>query len=287
LEVDISLSFDPSRPVSGRRGSQDTGLDGCTQVQSAAYLSGKIRQTPLRMSSAPFPKSFAVLTMLLVGLLCTCAPSPGAPPEIQAGFPMDTLPTPTLPPPAPIDYDTTEWMEIVRHDPTILLDIRYATDSNFMNRVIYDCGRCFYRPKVGEALLRVQASLREQGLGLKMFDCYRPGPYQQRLWDVLPDPRYVANPKRGSLHSRGAAADLTLVRLADSTELNMGTGYDYFGEAAYTTTITLPDSVLANRKRFQEAMIAEGFLTIRTEWWHFNFSGPRYPLSEWVWPCTN
>jgi hypothetical protein len=83
------------------------------------------------MSSAPFPKSFAVLTMLLVGLLCTCAPSPGAPPEIQAGFPMDTLPTPTLPLPAPIDYDTTEWMEIVRHDPTILLDIRYATDSNF------------------------------------------------------------------------------------------------------------------------------------------------------------
>lgn len=198
---------------------------------------------------------------------------------------MDTLPEPAPSPPPPIDYDTVEWMEITRHDPSILLDLRYATDSNFMEQVIYDCGRCFYRPEVGLALLRVQERLRADGLGLKMFDCYRPGPYQQRLWDVLPDPRYVANPVRGSLHSRGAAADLTVVRLADSTELAMGTPYDYFGEAAYTTTTDLPDSVLANRQFFQAAMIAEGFLTIRTEWWHFNFRGPRYPLSEWVWPC--
>ena len=189
------------------------------------------------------------------------------------------------PPPPTYDYDTTEWLEIVDLDPTIQLDLRYATANNFMEQQVYDCGRCFYRPKVARALTRVQSKLKEQGLGLKMYDCYRPAPYQQRLWDILPDARYVANPKRGSLHSRGAAADLTLITLATGEELDMGTTYDFFGPAAYTTTTDLPPEVLANRKLFQEAMLAEGFLTIRTEWWHFNFSGGRMPLSDWVWGC--
>ena len=191
------------------------------------------------------------------------------------------------PPPAPVyDYDTTAWLEMVDLDPTIELDLRYATDNNFMEQQVYDCGRCFYRPEVARALARVQAALRPAGRGLKMFDCYRPAPYQQRLWDILPDARYVANPKRGSLHSRGAAADLTIIRLETGEELDMGTGYDYFGVEAYTTTTDLPDDVLANRRLFQEAMQAEGFLTIRTEWWHFNYGGKRFPLADWVWECA-
>ncbi len=154
-----------------------------------------------------------------------------------------------------------------------------------MEQKIYDCGRCFYRPDVADALLAAQRQLASRGLGLKMFDCYRPGPYQQRLWDVLPDARYVAPPTRGSAHSRGAAADLTLIDLGSGKELDMGTPYDYFGEEAYTTTTDLPDTVLANRKLLQDVLISHGFATIRTEWWHFNYNGPRPPLSEWVWPC--
>ena len=119
-----------------------------------------------------------------------------------------------------------------------------------------------------------------------MYDCYRPEPYQQRLWDVLPDPRYVANPKRGSLHSRGAAADLTIVKLDTGEELNMGTTYDFFGEEAYTTATNLPVEVVANRKLLQVVMRKHGFLTIRTEWWHFNFGWPLLALSDWVWPCN-
>ena len=227
------------------------------------------------------------LTLLLFTLLGTCAPPPtdaAPPPVLQAGFPVAEPPPPPPPPPV-FDYDTTLWTEIVRLDTTIRLDLRYATANNFMETVIYDCARCFYRPQVARALLAVHNDLKARNLGLKMYDCYRPGPYQQRLWDVLPDPRYVANPKRGSLHSRGAAADLTVVRLDTGEELDMGAPYDFFGEAAYTTTTDLPAAVLANRKLFQAAMRRHGFGTIRTEWWHFNFLGPRQPLSDWVWPC--
>ncbi|MGB3799326.1 MAG: M15 family metallopeptidase [Lewinella sp.] len=194
------------------------------------------------------------------------------------------VPVPVVPPP-PLDYDSTAWVELQRRDSTILLDIRYATEHNFMEQKIYDCGRCFYRPEVADALLAAQRDLASRGLGLKMYDCYRPGPYQQRLWDVLPDARYVAPPTRGSAHSRGAATDLTMVELATGEELDMGTPYDYFGVEAYTTTTDLPDTILANRQLLQETLLAHGFSTIRTEWWHFNFGGPRHPLSEWVWPC--
>ena len=229
------------------------------------------------------------LPLLLALALCTCdrARTPEPPPVLAAAFPVALPPPPPPPAPAPpkIDYDTTEWTELNRLIPNVVLDIRYATDSNFMEQVVYDCGRCFYRPKVARALAQVQGELAEAGLGLKMFDCYRPAPYQQRLWDILPDARYVARPSKGSLHSRGAAADLTLVELATGRELEMGTPYDFFGVEAYTTTTDLPAEVLANRKTLQDAMRAHGFGTIRTEWWHFNFLGPRYPLSDWTWPC--
>ena len=226
------------------------------------------------------------LSLLPLLLLCTCAPAQQEKlPRLATGFPVEVPPPPPPPPPV-YDYDTTQWTEIVRLDSTIRLDLRYATDNNFMETTIYDCGRCFYRPQVARALLAVHQDLKARGLGLKMYDCYRPGPYQQRLWDVLPDPRYVANPKRGSLHSRGAAADLTIVDLTTGEELDMGAGYDDFRVEAYTTTTDLPAPAPANRRLFQAAMRKHGFGTIRTEWWHFNFLGPRQPLSDWVWPCN-
>lgn len=226
------------------------------------------------------------LPLLLFLLLCTCGRAPKEVGVLVSAFPIEVPPPPPPLPPV-YDYDTTQWLEVTDLDPTIQLDLRYATANNFMKQVIYDCGRCFYRPQVAKALVKVHQDLKPQGLGLKMYDCYRPGPYQQRLWHVLPDARYVANPKRGSLHSRGAAADLTIVNLATGEELDMGTPYDFFGEAAYTTTTNLPQNVLDNRALFQQAMKKHGFLTIRTEWWHFNFGGPRLPLSDWVWDCNS
>lgn len=117
-----------------------------------------------------------------------------------------------------------------------------------------------------------------------MFDCYRPRPYQQRLWDKKSDPNYVTPPAQGSMHSRGAAVDLTLVD-AKGVELDMGTPYDFFGEKAHTDYTKLPAKVLENRRLLREAMEAAGFKGIRTEWWHFSYRLKQYPLSDYVWPC--
>lgn len=186
---------------------------------------------------------------------------------------------------SPLDYDTTQWTEIRRKEPAILIDMRYATENNFMEQQIYDCGRCFFRPPVARALVAAQRELMKRGLGFKFFDCYRPAPYQQRLWDAMPDPRYVARPSRGSVHGRGAAGDLTVVNLHTGEELDMGTGFDFFGPEAHSAQTELPDTVLTNRRLLQSVMRRHGFATIRTEWWHFDFRGPRFPLSDWVWNC--
>ena len=228
-----------------------------------------------------------LLPLLLLLLLCTCGPAPARPAEDPTDFPIEVPPPPPpLPAVRAVDYDTSEWTELNRLAPGVELEIRYASTNNFMEQKVYDCGRCFYRPPVAAALAAVQRELEGRGLGLKLFDCYRPQPYQQRLWDVMPDARYVANPARGSLHSRGAAADLTLINLDTGVELDMGTPYDFFGEAAYTTTTDLPPHVLQNRAILQDVLERHGFVPIRTEWWHFNFSGPRHPFSDWVWACT-
>ena len=171
-------------------------------------------------------------------------------------------------------------------DPSIKLDIRYATADNFTKSKIYDCPRCLLRPEAAKALVKAHKNLQKKGLGLKMFDCYRPRPYQQRLWDKVPNPDYVTPPAKGSMHSRGAAVDLTIVDKAGK-ELDMGTPYDFFGKEAHTDNLNLPAQVLTNRRLLREALEAVGFKGIRTEWWHFSFQGKDYPLSSYVWPCED
>ncbi|WP_246141664.1 M15 family metallopeptidase [Phaeodactylibacter luteus] len=183
------------------------------------------------------------------------------------------------------DYDTAEWAEVSRLAPEIVLDLKYATADNFVKEQMYDCGRCFLRPEVAAAVARVQRKMVQKGLGLKMLDCYRPRPIQQKLWDKVPDPRYVADPAEGSMHNRGAAVDLTIVDLSTGRELDMGTPYDFFGPEAHPSYQDLPEKVLANRKLLRDAMLEEGFQPITTEWWHFSLTGKNYALSDMLWKC--
>ena len=178
----------------------------------------------------------------------------------------------------------TGFLDVSAIDPSIRLDIKYATEDNFTQSQIYDCARCLLRPEVARALVKAHKALKAKGMGLKMFDCYRPRPYQQRLWEKVPDPNYVTPPAKGSMHSRGAAVDLTIVD-ASGKELDMGTAYDFFGREAHTDNLTLPQKVLENRKLLRETLAAVGFKGIRTEWWHFSFQGKSWPLSDYVWPC--
>lgn len=182
------------------------------------------------------------------------------------------------------DYDTAKWTDIHFLDTTIVIDLRYATTNNFVETKMYDCARCFLRPEVAAGILEIHQTLQQQGYGLKLFDCYRPRPIQWALWEKVPDPRYVSDPRKGSMHNRGAAVDLTIV---DSTgqELEMGTGFDFFGKEAYHDYTGHSDTIQQNRDLLKSTMEQFGFSAIRTEWWHYSYKGKGYELSDMLWAC--
>ncbi|MBI5915623.1 MAG: M15 family metallopeptidase [Bacteroidetes bacterium] len=169
-------------------------------------------------------------------------------------------------------------------DPTIQLDLRYATDNNFVKEKMYDCPRCFFRPDVAKALVMAHKQLKKNGLGLKMYDCYRPRPIQWKLWNKVPDPRYVADPRKGSMHNRGMAADLTIVD-GEGRELDMGTDFDFFGKEAYHEFTGLPKQVLDNRQLLLKTMEDNSFRYTTTEWWHYSYIPKTFPIDDWLWEC--
>ncbi len=200
------------------------------------------------------------------------------PPKPEKGTPKPA-PTPVK---AKISDEFTRVKDLASD---IRLDIRYATTDNFTKAKIYDCPECLLRPAAAKALIKVHEALKKEGYGgLKMFDCYRPRPYQQRLWDKVPNPDYVTPPAKGSMHSRGAAVDLTIVD-KNGKELDMGTPYDFFGKEAHYDYTKLPQKVLDNRRLLRKVMEAAGFAGIRTEWWHFSYRSGKYELSDYLWPC--
>jgi D-alanyl-D-alanine dipeptidase len=183
-----------------------------------------------------------------------------------------------------IDYDTTKWMELT-DDMGFILDIKYATPDNFVKEVIYPCGRCFLRKEAAEALIAVKEHVKNQGYKVRLLDCYRPSPAQEKLWAKVPDPNYVAHPSEGSMHSRGVAVDLTFTDRAGK-EIDMGTPYDFFGKEAHHD-YKHPDShILGQRSHLKKVMEMFGFQSIRTEWWHYSLDGHFPPLSDWQWKCN-
>lgn len=177
-----------------------------------------------------------------------------------------------------------KWVELKSLDTTFVYDLRYATTQNFVHKKMYPCGKCFVRPEVAEALWSIQKELKKRGFRLKFFDCYRPGKVQKELWKMVPDPRYVANPKNGSMHNRGVAVDLTIID-AQGKELDMGTAFDYFGKKAYHSYQKLPDTVLKNRLFLKNMMLKHHLEPITSEWWHYSYRKKNYPVEQWVWNC--
>lgn len=236
-------------------------------------------------------KQSVIVSLLVFCLACNLLPTNAPSPPALSAFPVAETPpavpqlvVDTIPAPPPIDYDTTQWTELIRLDSSFVIDVRYATNNNFVDTIMYDCGRCFLRPAVARAVLAAQEELRPQGYRLMMLDCYRPRPVQWRLWNKVPDPRYVSDPRKGSMHNRGAAVDLTLAD-PSGRELDMGTPFDFFGPEAYPAYTKLPDSILQRRKLLSETMIRHGFRAIRTEWWHFAYTGGGNALADWEWNC--
>lgn len=162
-------------------------------------------------------------------------------------------------------------MELKRYIPGIVYELHYATTDNFMHRKMYPAGtqQTFMRLPAVRALQKVQQELNAQGLGLKIFDAYRPFSVTVKFWELVHDDRYVANPSKGSGHNRGIAADLTIIRLADGKELDMGTGFDNFTDSAHHDFTRLPEQVLQNRQLLKGIMEKYGFKAFDTEWWHY------------------
>jgi D-alanyl-D-alanine dipeptidase len=166
-----------------------------------------------------------------------------------------------------------ELVDLEKFIPDIVLDIRYATANNFTGERIYTLSKAYARKPVAESLKKIQAELKAQGLGVKIFDAYRPYKATVKFYEVYGDTTYVASPYRGSRHNRGCALDLTLIDIKTGKELKMPTGYDSFSKAAWPSTPVKDPVIKQNRALLIRVMEKHGFKVNSSEWWHFDFVG--------------
>lgn len=181
-----------------------------------------------------------------------------------------------------VNSDPTKRMvDVNKLIPSLIMELRYATRNNFTGKRMYPSlsNNCYLREGVALALKAVSDSLLKKGFHLKIFDAYRPYAVTVRFWNLIRDPRYVANPNLGSEHNRGTAVDLTLVDGHSGKEIDMGTDFDDFSEAAHHSYGGHKAEVLENRKTLKETMEHFGFKSLETEWWHYSRPIPdRYPV---------
>ena len=198
---------------------------------------------------------------------------PSQPPET---VPPETEPVPEAVQPEPEDGD---FVKVQTYIPDMVVDLRYATDRNFTGQRIYDFEDVWLRYGTVKKLMLVQEELREQGLGLKIWDGFRPPSAQFKLWDVCPDPTYVSDPNNGfSSHSRGNTVDVALVD-ANGVELVMPTGFDDFSKLADRDYSDCGDEAAANALLLEEVMKKYGFRPYSGEWWHFTDTED-YPVEQ-------
>jgi len=155
--------------------------------------------------------------------------------------------------------------------PGLIVEMPYATPNNFTKSILYYHPVAYMRVRPAMALQKVQAELNKQDLALKVYDAFRPFSVTCRMWKLVRDKRYVANPREGSYHNRGLAVDLTIIDMKTGKELDMGTGYDNFTDSAHHSFMQLPEQVLANRRLLKGLMHKYGFTIFPTEWWHYHF----------------
>lgn len=177
--------------------------------------------------------------------------------------------------------EESQLVELTKVDPTIRLDMRYASERNFMGFAMYPEARAFLQKDAAAALKEVNNELRSEGLGLLILDAYRPLAVTQLMWDKTPPSKraYVANPKDGSRHNRGAAVDLTIVDLQNGRPVRMPSMYDDFSEKAHHSYQGSSEEARRNRAKLKSLMIKHGFEPLSNEWWHYDFKGwQNYPV---------
>lgn len=180
--------------------------------------------------------------------------------------------------------DTT-FVNLKEYSSDFIYDMKYATEDNFLKAKVYDCAECFLRLKTVKALIAANNDFKKKGFRIKIYDCYRPLSIQKKMWEIVSNPEYVADPKKGSIHNRGGAVDISIVD-DKGKEADMGTPFDFFGIQAGHNYTKLPKSVLSNRKFLKNVMIKNGFNSFDSEWWHYNLkTGLKDKVSNQKWNC--
>ena len=172
-------------------------------------------------------------------------------------------------------------VEVIKLDPTIKLDIRYATTNNFLGTPVYTEARAFLQRPAAEAVVRANGELRRRGYGLIIHDGYRPWYVTKIFWDAVPADKknFVADPAQGSRHNRGCAVDLSLYDLKTGMEVTMPSGYDEMTERAYANYPGGTDEERTRRALLRAAMEKQGFTVNTDEWWHFDYKDwQQYPI---------
>ncbi|MFK8114371.1 MAG: serine hydrolase [Rubripirellula sp.] len=196
--------------------------------------------------------------------------------KIKPVKPIDELRAGALaasPPDEPGDFRDANLTELVKLDPTIKLDIRYATKNNFTGAVFYKRPKAFMQKPAAEAVVRANARLKKRGLGLLIHDAYRPWHVTKMFWDATPGDLkdFVANPANGSRHNRGCAVDLTLYDLKTGEPIQMVAGYDEFSPRSFPLYPGGTSRQRWHRQLLRRTMEAEGFTVYEFEWWHFDY----------------
>lgn len=164
-------------------------------------------------------------------------------------------------------------IELIKLDNTIKLDIRYARTDNFVGKIVYPEARAFMQRPAAESVVRVHKKLKKRGLGLVIFDGYRPWSITKLFWEVTPEDKrkFVANPEKGSKHNRGCAVDLSIYDLKTGKLLPMPSDFDEFTERASPDYKGGTAEETKNRELLRKLMEAEGFTVNSNEWWHFDY----------------
>jgi len=183
------------------------------------------------------------------------------------------------------DVSDSTFINVLSAGKDFVIDMKYASSDNFLKQKVYDCDDCYLRYKTIKRLVEANKEFMKDGYRIKIFDCYRPLDIQKKMWEIVPNADYVANPKKGSVHNRGGAVDITLVD-ASGKEVDMGTPFDFFGEAASHNYQNLPEEVLKNRAYLKGIMLKHTFKSFDSEWWHYNLTtGLHDKIANFKWDC--
>lgn len=182
--------------------------------------------------------------------------------------------------------DSSDWQEINMEAKGMVNKMAYADTANFMGQKIYPCAKCFLRPEVAEALEKANTLANAKNLKLVIFDCYRPYGYQQKMFEIVNNPKYVAPPGKGSNHNRGAAVDLSLAD-NEGNLLDMGNEFDDFSSLSHYISDKISAKAQNNRKQLRDIMKEAGFTPYDNEWWHFDYRKKRYETSDFRWECDD